>query len=163
MKSKTNQNTIPARRSPGLTSSCQLDEESECMVGVTNMYAEQTSGLHMKTCKVVLEDINPKSVNPSHKRCLSKRCKTCPQFVESNCFTSSFTGKDYVSIGSTFSCITKNIVYPITCNQCGYQYVGETECSLRDRINGHRSSIKSGKNTYMAQHFNSKEIGRAHV
>lgn len=54
----------------------------------------------------------------------------------------------------SFSCKSKNIIYLITCSTCSVQYVGLTQQHLHERVNGHRASVKSGKNLYIYQHFN---------
>ena len=88
------------------------------------------------------------------KCCGTKRCKSCPMVKKSNTFKSSYTNNIYpVSSGTLLNCKTKNVIYLITCQKCGYQYVGETECSLRDRMNGHRGTINKNGNTFLAKHF----------
>ena len=37
------------------------------------------------------------------------------------------------------NCKSANVIYLITCTQCGKQCVGETKHALNERINGHRS------------------------
>ena len=49
-----------------------------------------------------------------------------------------------------------NLVYLITCRKCSLQYVGETNRTLRDRLNDHRSAIRLKKNTPTGLHFNSQ-------
>ena len=53
-----------------------------------------------------------------------------------------------------FTCKSKNVIYLITCSTCTIQYVGLTQQHLHERINGHRASVKAGKNLYIYQHFN---------
>ena len=43
--------------------------------------------------------------------------------------------------GST-DCKTMNVVYLISCGECGKQYVGETKGLLSVRMNGHRDDWK---------------------
>lgn len=51
------------------------------------------------------------------------------------------------------NCHTKNIVYCLTCNLCGVQYIGESSCNLKNRINNHRSAFKKNKNTLLYNHY----------
>ena len=60
----------------------------------------------------------------------------------------------YVSHSKTLNCTSDNVVYLITCNKCGIQYVGETCQKLRNRLNNHRSSLKRPTNLYL-YHFSS--------
>ena len=71
-------------------------------------------------------------------------------------FRSSVTGKTYKVIGSGgWSCSTSNVVYLVTCQCCGLQYVGETSQALRKRMNNHRANIKSLKPQFLYKHFTS--------
>ena len=54
----------------------------------------------------------------------------------------------------TITCTTPNIIYLISCRVCNIQYVGETKNSLKKRIYGHRSTIKTGRlDTPVGCHF----------
>ena len=80
---------------------------------------------------------------------------TCKPFVGKNYFTSSVTQETFLfSISGTYSCKSYDIIYLITCAECDIQYVGLTEQNLHERMNGHRASLKAGKNLYIYQHFN---------
>ena len=52
------------------------------------------------------------------------------------------------------NCNSTNCIYLITCNKCEKQYVGESGRKLKERINNHRSDIKTNKHTSIAIHFN---------
>ena len=56
------------------------------------------------------------------------------------------------------NCNTKNVVYCITCDTCGIQYVGQTSQPLKKRFSAHKSSINTGKNTLIAKHFSEHGI-----
>ncbi len=45
----------------------------------------------------------------------------------------------------------------MTCRKCKLQYVGETEQTLQERMNGHREAIKGAKSTFLAEHFRTKD------
>ena len=77
------------------------------------------------------------------KKCGDKRCKTCSYLVTSYVFNSSYSNKVYKVInhaGEDLSCKSKNIVYLLSCEDCGIQYVGETMQPLHMRMNQHRNS-----------------------
>ena len=52
-------------------------------------------------------------------------------------------------------CSSKNVIYLITCRQCGIQFVGKTSQTLRNRMNNHRNRLKQLGNFYIYNHFNS--------
>lgn len=54
----------------------------------------------------------------------------------------------------TLTCNSKNIIYLIHCNKCKLNYIGETKRSLKERLNNHRSAIKTKKLTAISVHFN---------
>ena len=45
------------------------------------------------------------------------------------------------SNGRTIDCNMANIIYLITCNECGIQYVGETGRVVRSRLSEHKNGI----------------------
>ena len=54
------------------------------------------------------------------------------------------------------TCESSNLIYCITCTQCGIQYVGQTKNRLMDRFQAHFYSISAKKtNTEIGKHFNS--------
>ena len=86
--------------------------------------------------------------------CGKETCLTSNIFIKDQSFTSNLTGKKYNTItyenllsGST------NVVYGIHCVHCGLVYVGETERSLRSRINGHGASIPNKEQSLLHRHF----------
>ena len=73
--------------------------------------------------------------------------------MRKNTFVSNVTGREYKSSG--MSCSTDNVVYLVSCKQCGIQYVGETSQALCSRRNNHRNRVKQMCDLYIYQHFNS--------
>jgi len=89
------------------------------------------------------------------KKC-EKGCVTC-KFIDFGYVKSKTTGDVYkpnLHADATVDCTTKGVVYCITCNGCGFQYVGETKRSIHRRFSEHRYSIKKGL-TILANHFRS--------
>lgn len=87
--------------------------------------------------------------------CTNNRCKICPRMkfdsiIRSNS-TKYFTGLVHATDAN---CSSKYIVYCITCDKCGMQYVGETSRTLKQRFSSHNTSIKNEKtNTLLYSHF----------
>ena len=88
--------------------------------------------------------------------CGSVRCKTCKHMSQGNCFVSNVTRKSY-TISSSMNCATHNVIYLISCKKCDVQYVGETNQTLRKRLNGHRTHLRKLTNLYNSiyKHFTS--------
>ena len=72
------------------------------------------------------------------RECGSARCKTCAmvQDIQEIQFADQ-PGRREVIRGK-FTCASTNVVYLLTCTACQAAYVGETGCTLRERMNGHR-------------------------
>ena len=88
------------------------------------------------------------------KTCRSKRCLTCPDLLIKSSFISNVTNRKYEVInpaGETLSCNSQNVIYLLSCKECGVQDVGETVLKLSKRMNIHRTS-KSGCE-HMIEHY----------
>ncbi|XP_078583735.1 uncharacterized protein LOC144866254 [Branchiostoma floridae x Branchiostoma japonicum] len=90
---------------------------------------------------------------PSGSYPCGRKCLTCTYVKKSKAFHSHQTSIRY-TIRAHITCRTRNIIYMIQCKKCGIQYVGETGQTLANRMNGHRSSIKTDKDTPISAHFN---------
>ena len=93
---------------------------------------------------------------PGNSPCGRLRCNTCPILVTTDQISSKTTGKQY-QIRCKATCKSSNLIYLISCKRCGLQYVGETEQTLNERMNGHRFDIVNKKihEKPVAAHFNS--------
>jgi hypothetical protein len=72
-------------------------------------------------------------------------CRVCRQMPTTTEVVSR-DGKFHFQIRGSFNCNSQNIVYMLTCGDCGLQYIGETCRKLRERFNDHKS--KSDKDKY---------------
>ena len=93
-------------------------------------------------------------------RCPSIRCTMClnhTNSTDSDILISS-SSKVRIKIENKLTCTSKNVIYVITCTKCNLQYVhvGETGQAVRDRIQLHKSNIRTNKLTTISKHFNSK-------
>ena len=78
-------------------------------------------------------------------KCKDERCKTCPRLSTDKVFYSTITGKTHIianPLKVNISCKASNLIYLLTCESCGLQYVGETAMILNKRMNIHRTSKK---------------------
>ena len=87
-------------------------------------------------------------------KCKRTRCDLCRNnFVESNSFRSSQTGKSY-KIRPKLSCDSKNVIYLASCKKCNLQYIGSTTTDFRVRFRNHKSAMVTKKKTCeVAVHF----------
>jgi hypothetical protein len=85
--------------------------------------------------------------------CQFRNCHVCNQLKRTtNWFRSSHTRLLYpIKIKST--CVTRNVIYLITCDLCKKQYVGETKRAFRTRIQEHFRDIHKSRDYPVARHF----------
>ena len=62
--------------------------------------------------------------------------------------------QSFIAIQGGMNCLSKNVIYVIECKKCYIQYVGETRCAFKTRMQRHISDIRTYKNTSVARHFN---------
>ena len=89
--------------------------------------------------------------------CDRPRCKTCERVH--TIATLPYGADRSISIRGHHSCQSSSVVYLISCTQpqCDAVYIGETGCTVRERMNGHRSSIKNNEDTPVAVHFTHRD------
>ncbi|XP_078579213.1 uncharacterized protein LOC144863692 [Branchiostoma floridae x Branchiostoma japonicum] len=87
-------------------------------------------------------------------KCGSERCATCEHLEEGATF-SSHTTEESFQMKDSMTCRSTYIIYLISCNKCGLQYVGESKEELRTKFNSHIASITQNKTSALAKHFNS--------
>ena len=97
------------------------------------------------------------------RQCGSARCKTCAmvQDIQEIQFADQPGCREVIR--GKFMCASTNVVYLLTCTACQVAYVGETGCTLRERMNGHRSAIKNSEDTPVADHFKEEHSVRVSV
>jgi hypothetical protein len=86
------------------------------------------------------------------KKCNQDGCPACPYIHHSKEVKSSIT-KETVLIKGQFSCLTKRVIYIITCTKCSKQHVGQTGRQLNDRITEHLNAIHNNNLTSTGEHF----------
>ena len=153
-----------------------------CSVLIENInnVIPKSSNSQIKTlpCKIVLNDIMRKNVTSELDKliskcgdgktcrifkCRSKRnCELKKNFVARDSCVSSCTFRSYPCItppGTKYvDCHASNVVYLITCQNCGLQYVGETAQTLAERFGKYRYDLRfpeksGGKCRIFVNHF----------
>jgi hypothetical protein len=99
---------------------------------------------------------NEELFNCNTKRCPRRFCPICPKSKVQGTIKSHVTKQTYRTV-TKVTCETANVIYCLTCMQCGKQYVGETKRTFRIRISEHLGDIRNKRNHKpVARHFNSK-------
>ena len=100
--------------------------------------------------------------NPNIKPCKTPwNCAYCPK-KDTQTFKSTITGRCYKR--PPYTCNTRNVVYLITCNLCGKQYVGETYRAFRVRMSEHERYVKNKKlKQATGLHFNTSGHKLGHM
>ena len=90
-------------------------------------------------------------VNAGSFPCDRTRCGTCRFIINTN---HVFGPKNSVPVTSRFTCISTNVVYCITCQKCGFLYIGSTVRRLGDRFVEHlRLTRQKNRNYPVYMHF----------
>ena len=90
--------------------------------------------------------------------CEVARCKTCE--VVRNIETYRYKTNNTHLVQEHFTCASISVVYVISCGhpKCNAVYVGETGCTLREHMNGHRFAVKNKTDTpVVAHHFSTSK------
>lgn len=100
------------------------------------------------------------------KKCESINCKLCNHSHHEKYITSSITHKLFVptdNLNRGLSCDTEYVIYLLTCNKCGKQYVGQTKRKAKTRFYEHLNNISNKKLGYLYSHFLSADHSQDNV
>ena len=105
-----------------------------------------------------LTDQKRKGTNPSKRGigfCNRFNCRYCKLLNKTGSLTSNTSGRTYECM-KKIACRSSNLIYCITCNRCGIQYVGQTSLRVKDRFVHHFYSVEKPDLTkVMGRHFSS--------
>ena len=82
--------------------------------------------------------------------CQKTRCKTCDHIQLGN---TKKKGQERYQIRGSFTCLSRNMIYLLTCSICGKRYIGETEQTLNGRCRGHESNMRSNNDNIVSTHY----------
>ncbi|XP_072358166.1 uncharacterized protein [Scyliorhinus torazame] len=93
-----------------------------------------------------LKDLLVKTKLPLEEKynCGRTNCTSCKFFKITSTIHNSRSGK-VATIKQKITCQHKNLVYVIRCKRCDILYIGETGNTLRTRLTGHCSEIRTHK------------------
>ncbi len=86
------------------------------------------------------------------KKCKRSNCRHCPK-INKNGIVYNRQNHRYYKCIKNATCQTDNLIYMLTCDYCGVQYVGQTLNRIMDRVNSHLNDIKHQRETPIAQHM----------
>ena len=97
-------------------------------------------------------------------KCGKNRGKICDNVTVGDKFKSNAEGRSFF-INHRFDCDSEGVIYLISCNICGLQYVGSTITSFPLRFNNHKSSLNKygrGQTNVAGQHLYAHFFGEGH-
>lgn len=94
----------------------------------------------------------PSPTQHGTRSCQKTRCRTCQLIDESTTVTRDNTT---LTIHGKYTCNSTGVVYLIRCrkNCSDAWYIGETKQTLRERMNGHRATIRNCSTLPVGEHF----------
>ena len=85
--------------------------------------------------------------------CNKQYCRYCPKLNKTGTIYCTVTDSTHRCMKNV-SCRSSNLIYAITCNRCGMQYVGQTMLRLKDRFVHHFHDIDiADKEKTRSKHF----------
>ena len=90
------------------------------------------------------------------KFCFDPNCLVCSCINHAGFIESTTNGEIFACL-SNACCQIRNLIYVIECGECGKQYVGQTQRTLRQRILEHINDINHGCRTFLGRHINSHD------
>ena len=116
-----------------INSSLDILKGSERMKKIINQTKFVNSTRQAQNLKRILTKATfpKKNSIPVAKRCGQPRCKTCPNIQETGSIKLKNADQIF-EIKDEMTCISKNLVYCITCAGCNKYYIGQTGDCLRN-------------------------------
>ena len=99
------------------------------------------------------ESVNVSAEVPGCYKLHNSRCRLCHVLRESDHFTSNVTKRTW-RIKDHIDCKSKGVIYLVTCEDCGKQYVDETGTAFLTRHYGHKSDLTKKPLLPLSKHFN---------
>ena len=128
----------------------KTDFDNACTILFQSLRQRRYSSRFLRTIKS--EFLNNLKPVAKSKKCEKQGCKTCPHILETTSITTS--NNKTINIQHSLNCRSESAIYALQCTNCGLIYVGQTSNTINERLSGHRSDIKTKKQTVIAVHFN---------
>ena len=99
----------------------------------------QPKNLKQLLTKAKFED-KPNNPHPKVFKCSRANCGICESIIERESF--QFKNGSIFHVKSNMDCSSNNLLYVITCQGCGENYIGQTGNETRKRMTVHRQQIR---------------------
>ena len=91
------------------------------------------------------------------KNC-GKSCVSCPYLLKASLYQFKPVKKTFL-LKNSFNCQSSNLIYVVICQGCTGEYIGETGCLVKDRINIYRQHIRQPQYLQLAVEENLRTCG----
>ena len=71
-----------------------------------------------------------------------KNCVSCPYLLKASLYQFKRVNKIFFLKNSFFNCKSSILIYVVICQGCKEDYIGETGCLVKERINIYRQHIR---------------------
>ena len=100
----------------------------------------------------VIQNSRPQRINHGTYKCNRSNCSIDPYIKEGN-QVKSFNSNEMTVLQQRLTCVSTFVIYCISCQKCGKQYIGETKRALYIRVREHLGYINKNIEA-TGQHFN---------
>ena len=90
-----------------------------------------------------------RTVGEGIKMWKKKKCTTWKQIIVGNSFNFKRNAQPYI-VKHNMDCNSHFVLYELTCQDCGENYIGETRKNWRERMTLHRQHIRSSEYRILA-------------
>ena len=93
-----------------------------------------------------------------------KNCVSCLCLLQASLCKFKQINKTFL-LTNSFNCESSNLIYVVICQECKEEYIGETRCVVKERINIYRKHIRQPKCQQLAveEHLRTYVDGRFHM
>lgn len=84
--------------------------------------------------------------------CKLPRCKCCPEIITTSQIDFA-EANEVFDIKTRMTCVSKNVLYKLTCRGCNQYYIGQTGDELKQRTNLHRWGIRENQSLDVDKHI----------
>ena len=114
----------------------------------------QILNLGMLLCRSKFESQHK---NHEVKNC-GKNSTSCPYLLKASLYQFKWVKKTFL-LENSFNCESSNLIYVFICHGCKEEYIGETDCLVKERTNIYRQHIRQPQYQQMAFEENLRTDG----
>ena len=76
-----------------------------------------------------------------HVNSCGKNCVCCPYLLKASSYLFKRVNKVFF-LKINFNCESRNLIYVVICQECHKEYIGETDCLVKERKSVYRQHIR---------------------